>query len=59
MLGNYTGVERISMVYSFCLVEMIFFTAQFFAHVKHIKNMSEKLVFAKKQVFEQFFEQKT
>jgi len=38
---------------------MMFFPAQVFAHVKHTKNMSEKLVFAKKQVFEQFFEQKT
>lgn len=37
---------------------MMFFPAQFFAQVKHTKNMSEKLFFAKKQVFEQFFEQK-
>ena len=37
---------------------MMFFPAQVFAHVKHTKKMSEKLFFAKKQFFEQFFEQK-
>ena len=37
---------------------MMFFPAQVFAHVKHTKNMSEKLFFAKNKVCAQFFKAK-